>query len=173
MSTIDIIIGALLLFGLYKGFTKGLFVEIASIVALIAGVYGAIHFSYYVANKLHEHVEWDEQYINIIAFGSTFLIIIILINLAGKAFTKLADFAALGILNKILGALFGGLKVGLILSILLIVFSHVNNTVDLVKQEQIDNSILYKPVRNLAPIIFPDFIQEEGNKQLQKIEDLE
>ena len=51
------------------------------------------------------------------------VIIVLAISLAGKALTKLADFAALGLLNKLLGGVFGGLKIGLILSILLIVFS--------------------------------------------------
>ncbi|MCB0383139.1 MAG: CvpA family protein, partial [Psychroserpens sp.] len=49
MAIIDIILGALLLFGLIRGFLKGLFVEVASLVALIAGVYGAIHFSNFAA----------------------------------------------------------------------------------------------------------------------------
>ena len=52
MAIIDIIIGALLLFGLIRGFSKGLFVEVASLVALVAGVYGAIHFSNFAAEFL-------------------------------------------------------------------------------------------------------------------------
>ena len=50
MNTFDIIIAALLIFGFVRGLLKGLFVEVASLVALIAGVYGAIHFSYFVGN---------------------------------------------------------------------------------------------------------------------------
>ena len=45
MSIIDIVLGALLLFGLIRGAMKGLFVEIASLFALVLGVFGAIHFS--------------------------------------------------------------------------------------------------------------------------------
>ena len=43
MNILDIILGALILFGLIRGLSKGLFVEVASLVALIAGVFGAIH----------------------------------------------------------------------------------------------------------------------------------
>ena len=46
MGILDIVLGLLLIYGLYKGLKNGLFVEIASIIALIAGLYGAIHFSY-------------------------------------------------------------------------------------------------------------------------------
>ena len=50
MSVIDIIIGALILYGVVKGLFKGLFVEVTSLLALLVGVYGAVHFSNYAAS---------------------------------------------------------------------------------------------------------------------------
>ena len=100
MAIIDIIIGTLLLFGLIGGFSKGLFVEVASLVALVVGVYGAIHFSNFAAEFLENKFDLEQKYINSIAFAITFVIIVIAIALAGKALTKLANFAALGLLNK-------------------------------------------------------------------------
>jgi membrane protein required for colicin V production len=64
MNTLDIILAAILLFGLVRGFMKGLFVELATLVALLLGVYGAIHFSYLISDFLVEKVSWDQQYIN-------------------------------------------------------------------------------------------------------------
>ncbi|WP_397363979.1 CvpA family protein [Olleya sp. R77988] len=173
MAVIDIVLGALLLFGLVRGLFKGLFVELASIVALVAGVYGAIHFSYFVAEFLMDKTSWDEKTINITAFAITFVIIILVISLAGKALTKLADFASLGILNKLLGAAFGALKVGLILSVLLIVFEKMNNTIPFVQEEDIKDSILYKPVKSLAPMVFPDIIKaaSDDNNPIDAPED--
>ena len=52
MSVIDIIIGALILYGVVKGLFKGLFVEVTSLLALLVGVYGAVHFSNYAAEIL-------------------------------------------------------------------------------------------------------------------------
>lgn len=164
MNVLDIVLGALILFGLVRGLMKGLFVEVASIVALILGVYGAIHFSNFVAEFLESRVEWDEQYINITAFAVTFIIIVIAIAMAGKALTKLADFAALGILNKLLGGVFGALKIGLILSIILIVFNRLNSALPLVEEHEIKSSILYNPVKSIAPFIFPSIIKEKEEK---------
>jgi len=164
MNVIDIILGALLLFGLVRGFMKGLFVEVASLVALIAGIYGAIHFSNYAAELLQSRTEWNEKTINLAAFAITFVVIIIAISLAGKALTKLADFAALGILNKLLGGVFGALKIGLILSIVLIVFNKMNNVLPFVGEDDIKESVLYEPVRSLAPLIFPSIIKSEENE---------
>lgn len=161
MSVIDIILGALLVFGIIRGFMKGLFVEIASLAALVAGVYGAIHFSHYASDKLGDLVDWSEKYVNVAAFAITFFIIVLLVSLAGKAFTKLADFAALGILNKILGAAFGVLKIGFILSVVLIIFSHTNRNIEFVSQDKLNNSVLYSPVKELATLIFPNIIKQE------------
>lgn len=167
MNVLDIILGALLLFGLVRGFMKGLFVEVASLVALIAGVYGSIHFSSYAAEFLQSRTEWNEKTINLAAFAITFVVIIIAISLAGKALTKLADFAALGILNKILGGVFGALKIGLILSVLLIVFSKMNSVIPFVGDDDIEESALYKPVKALAPMVFPNIIKtdEEADEE--------
>jgi len=159
MNTIDIIIAALLVFGFVRGLIKGLFVEIASLVALIAGIYGAIHFSFYVGNVLTKYVSWEERYITIVAFAITFGIIVLVIALLGKIFTKIADFASLGLLNKIAGGVFGSLKAALILSIVLLVFSKLNDTLPFISEAQQNDAILYEPVKELAPTLFPSFVK--------------
>ena len=159
MNTIDIIIAALLVFGFVRGLIKGLFVEIASLVALIAGIYGAIHFSFYVGNVLVKYVSWEERYITIVAFAITFGLIVLVIALLGKIFTKIADFASLGLLNKIAGGVFGSLKSALILSIVLLVFSKLNDTLPFISEAQQNDAILYEPVKELAPTLFPSFIK--------------
>jgi membrane protein required for colicin V production len=161
MNTIDIILVALLLFGLVRGFMKGFFVEVTSLVALAIGLYGAIHFSYIVANYLKNSVDWTEKYIQIIAFAITFFIIVVLISFTGKILTKIADTVALGIVNKLFGAAFGFLKIGLILSVVLIIFDKLNRALPIVKEENLQSSILYAPVKNIAPMIFPTILKKE------------
>ncbi len=165
MNIFDIIIAALLLFGFVRGLMKGLFVEVASLVALIGGVYGAIHFSYFIADFLKESVSWKEEYISLAAFAATFVVIIVIIALLGKALTKLADFASLGIINKILGGVFGALKIGLILSVIFIFFGKMNDTIPFIKKETLDESILYQPVKKIAPTIFPSIIKNEKEEK--------
>ena len=168
MNTFDIILGALLIFGFVRGLLKGLFVEVASLIALVAGIYGAIHFSYFVSDFIVNYVSWEERYITIVSFAITFAIIVLVIAMAGKALTKIADLAALGLLNKILGGVFGALKIGLILSIVLLIFTKLNNTIPFISDEQKEDSILYEPVKNLAPTLFPNFLKivEEKSEEL-------
>lgn len=166
MNTFDIIITALLLFGFIRGLFKGLFIEVASLVGLIAGIYGSIHFSYFIKDFLITQVSWEEKYITLVSFAVTFILIVLVITLIGKLFTKIADFASLGILNKLLGGIFGVLKIGLILSVILLIFSKLNNKIPFVSNEQQESAILYKPLKNLAPTIFPEFLKvDEGGKE--------
>ena len=166
MSVIDSIIGALILYGVVKGLFKGLFVEVTSLLALLVGVYGAVHFSNYAAEILLNNFDWSEKTTNITAFAVTFRAIVLAISLAGKALTKLADFAALGLLNKLLGALFGGTKIALIISILLLIFSNLNKSIPFVSNDEIEASLLYTPVKSLAPMILPEFMNAASEIEL-------
>ncbi|MEL0652692.1 CvpA family protein [Algibacter sp. TI.3.09] len=171
MGVIDIVLGALILFGLVRGFMKGLFVEVASLVALVAGVYGAIHFSDFAAEFLNDKTDWDEKTISITAFAVTFIVIILAISLAGKALTKLADFAALGIINKLAGGVFGALKIAVILSVVLIVFDRMNSAITFVDEENVDDSMLYMPVKSLVPMIFPNILTPKEDTETPETED--
>lgn len=163
MSFLDVIFGLLLAYGLYKGLKNGLFVEIASLIALIAGLFGAIHFSYIAGDYLSENMAWNERNIKIAAFIITFIAIVLIVNISGKFLTKIADFAMLGLLNKIAGGLFGALKVAIILGALLIFFERVNSSVRLVKNESTGSSILYQPIKEIGAFVFSAVLQGEEN----------
>lgn len=158
MNVLDIILLAFLILGLVRGFWRGFFVEIASLVALIAGIYGAFHFSSFASEFLKEKVDWNENTINIVAFVGVLILIVLIIALAGKALTKIADFAALGLFNKLLGALFGGLKIAVILSAALIVFEKMHATILFTTEADKEDSVLYKPIKSIIPLIFPNII---------------
>lgn len=160
MNIIDIVLAALLIFAFYKGFLKGLFVEVASLVGLIGGVYVAIHFSDFVADILVDYVNWDKTYVNITAFAITFSGFVVAISMLGKALTKIADFAALGFVNKVFGGVFGLLKSALILSVALIFFAKLNTTIRIVQQDTLDNSVLYDPVKSIVPTLFPNIFDQ-------------
>ena len=161
MNFLDIILGLLLIWGLWKGLKNGLFVEIASIIALIAGIYGAIHFSYYAGDYFSQNMDWEERYINIAAFVVTFIIIVLVVQLLGRFLTKIANFALLGILNKVAGGLFGALKVAVILGALLVFFDRVNSSAGMIKDESLQNSVLYEPIKEIGAFVFDAVLKGE------------
>ena len=71
MGLIDIVLGALLVFGFYKGFKNGLFVELASLVAFFVGIFVAIKFSYIVAGVFEKNVSWSPKTIQVASFVIT------------------------------------------------------------------------------------------------------
>ena len=151
--------GLLLVYGLYKGLKNGLFVEIASLAAIIIGLYGSIQFSYLTGNYLSQNMDWDENFIKLVAFIITFVAIVILVNMAGKILTKIADFAMLGILNKLAGGLFGVLKTAVILGTLLYFFESASSSFNLIENDTVAESILYKPVRDIGALVFGNVIE--------------
>lgn len=161
MNFIDIILGALILYGIVKGFINGLFIEVASLIALIAGIFGAIHFSYIAGNYLGERLDWQEEYINLAAFAVTLVAIIVAVSLIGKLLTKLADIAALGLLNKLMGSVFGGLKIIVVIGGLLIFISRLQIPIPALDADKTESSILYEPVKGLGNLIFQLILEED------------
>jgi len=171
MNTIDIILGIILLYGLIRGFFRGLFAEVAALVGLIAGIYGAIYFSYILSDFLAKHVDWDEGVINLFAFAITFILILFLVTLAGKFLTKVANLAALGMVNKILGAAFGLLKLAFLASVVIMFFKATEEEIDLVEDKTIEESVLYRPVAIIAPTILPTILREARERDIWNPED--
>ena len=161
MSFLDIVLGLLLVWGLYKGLTNGLFVELASLIALIAGIYGAIHFSYIAGDYLSQNMAWNDRYIKITSFIITFIAIVLLVHLAGKLLTKIADFAMLGLLNKIAGGIFGTLKVAVIVGALLVFLEKATASFSFINEETQKDSIFYRPVRDIGAFVFSKVLKDD------------
>ena len=168
MNYLDIIIGIFLLLGLIKGLKNGFFVELASLIALIAGIYGAIHFSYYAVDFLRERVSWSENTINLASFAITFIIIVIIISLAGKILTKIADFAMLGLINRILGGIFGILKAAFIISVIIMFIAALNDRVSFIDEDVKNESTLYQNVEMIAPMMLPNILKEVEEYKQEK-----
>lgn len=171
MNYIDIIIGILLILSAIGGFKRGLVVEVASLAALILGIWGAIHFSGITTDLLIKYFDLKTDYLNIISFVITFIVIVILVHIVGNVISNLVDTAGLGIVNKLGGMVFGVLRAILFLSILLIVFDKIDEDVQIIPENAKDNSSMYEPIKNVAPSIFP-FIDDwyEKHKPLKKID---
>lgn len=155
MTGIDLILGGILLYGLIKGLWKGLFIELASLVSLLLGIYLAIKFSGVVGNLFGSQLPDDPGNAAIIAFVITFLAVVIGITLLAKAFTKIADFSGLGLVNRVLGGFFGLLKTALILSVALNFFLKLNTGNTIAKKETLDRSALFYPLLEMSDLIFP------------------
>ncbi|WP_396151737.1 CvpA family protein [Flavobacterium sp.] len=151
----DIVIGILLIIGLYQGVKNGLFVEIASIISFILGVFLAIKFSYLVKGFLEDFVNWNPQTIQITAFVLTLILVVIGVHFLAKIFTKIADFAFLGWVNKLAGAIFSVVKTSLLIGIVLNLVQKVNIDNQFISKEKQEKSVFYRPILDTTSFMMP------------------
>lgn len=153
MNVLDIVIVLPLAWGLYKGIKNGLIIEIATLAALVAGVWGAMNFSDFTSEKIQEFFDFQSDYLPIISFAITFIAIVVLIHLLAKALEKIVKAIALGSINAIGGALFGVAKFACIVSIFILVLDRLNSTINFMDPSTIGASVLYQPLLSLSELI--------------------
>ncbi len=63
MNFIDMFIMVLLVYAVFRGITKGFVLQLASLVALVAGIYLALKFSGFTARFLIKYWSVDYEYL--------------------------------------------------------------------------------------------------------------
>jgi len=170
MNWLDLIILIPLVAGLFTGFKNGLIGEVASLAALIFGIWGAIKFSDWTANLL---ATWgiESQYMHIISFVITFILIVIVIQIISKMLSELVKALALGWINRIAGVALGVLKAALITSVLLFVIDIVDQRKSFIPEDVKEESLFYEPMSDLVPNLLPFLNIEDFEKELDDIKD--
>ena len=164
VNIMDLVFGGLIAYGGFKGFRKGVIVELTSLLALVLGIYGAIHFSGYVAEQLTSYIDWDKRYVDLASFGLTSVGIIFGVSLLGKMLTSLAKLVMLNGVNRMLGLLFGGLKLAVFSGVILIFLMKANALFGFIPSEIIEQSLLCETLLGLGEWIF-DYVPE-GKAQI-------
>lgn len=159
MNTIDIVIGIIFIIAFIVGFNKGLLRSLASLIGIVVGVYCAMFFSGYVKVYLEKWSHWSADTTQVLAFVITFLLIMLLFSLLGRLLTKVADFAMLGIFNKLFGGIFNVLKFAFLISVVFM-FVNASESYRILTPEQREASVLYGPVAMIAPAILPAIMKE-------------
>lgn len=158
MNILDLLLSIFLLLGLVRGLFKGFFVELAGLLSLIGGIYAAIHFSNVTYSFLDIFVEWNERYLTVLSFAVTFFVVALLISLAGSFLTKMVHLIALGIINRLAGGALGLLKMAFLASIFIMFIERFE--VFEAEASTKEQSVLYSPVRIIAPALLPTIIKE-------------
>lgn len=159
LSNIDLIICLFLIVGLVKGFLKGFIRELAGLVAIILGIYGAVRFSYFTIDLIKDYIDTSPEKLTILAFILTFLFIIIIVLILSHLLTRLMKFMAMGLLNRLLGGIFGLLKWAVIISFLLVFFVSINKDWEIIEQKDLEQSKLYHPLIELGETILPTTVE--------------
>lgn len=172
---LDIVILIPLLWAAYKGFSKGLIVAVASLAALLIGIWGAYHFSDSTAFFLQEKFNFQSEYLPIISFTLTFILIVIGIHFLARLINRLVNAVSLSFVNRIFGLAFDVIKYLFIISVLLTLLQRFDTEEKLITPDLKSQSILFEPVAAFAPMIFPyiefDKIKEKADEVEQKVDE--
>lgn len=155
MNFIDILFLIPIGYGVYKGFKNGFIIEICTLLALLVGIYAGIHFSDGTANLLKTSWNIHSEYLPVISFTLTFLVVGAIVFFGGKMLEKVVDVAHLTPLNKFLGVLFGLIKVLYLLSVFTVLLESYDEKGDFIKEETKAESMLYEPVKNISLTTIP------------------
>jgi membrane protein required for colicin V production len=150
MNLIDLVIIALLGYGIIKGYKKGLIVELSSFFGVFISFFISINLDDIVSKYIVELININFDILNIVVFILIFLLSYSAIIFIAKGFTKLIKFVYLGLLNSLLGSLFGGLK----LLLILIIIAKIIFSFNLIPMKMLSESNLMIQLHILSEIIF-------------------
>lgn len=155
MSIIDIILLICFVPAIFNGVKKGFISQVISIVSIIAGVWVSFEFASIFATWIGQYIQASENVLGIVAFALIMVGVFVLLGIVGRFLEGIVKFVMLGWLNKLLGIAFSLIKSGLIIGLVIMVFSSINNNFHLVDEQVLAESALYTPLKDMAYTVFP------------------
>ena len=156
IAAIDLVVIIPLLIAIWRGFRKGFIVKIASLIALIAGVYAGFHGADGLADWLYQEFDWPESVLSLTAFILAFILVVIGVHLLAKMIEKIIDLSALGFINKLGGLAFGFVQMLFILSTLSFAFDEMFGQREWLPEGTYEEAIIYPHVESAIEIIIPE-----------------
>lgn len=150
MNGLDWALIIVLVFAAFRGFFRGFVVELASLLAVILGIWIAVHYNARVAAVVG--LDADQE---VISFIITFFAVLVIVHIMAKLITKGLDMAMLGLPNKVAGTLFGAIRSAFMLSVILNILAFSSGGVGIIPKGIVDGSVLYRPLRAFAPMLVP------------------
>ena len=153
MNLIDLIIIAIISFGIIRGYSKGLIIELSSFFGIFISFFIAGNIDNLLSQEIVKYINLNTDIVNIISFIIIFGLSYSLIIFFEKGFTKLAKIVYLGLLNSLMGSVFGGLK----LLLILLIVTKVIFSINLLSFTIISESSLMIQLHILSEILFDSF----------------
>ncbi len=148
---LDVIILIIVAFGAFRGFRKGLLMELASIIAFLTAIILGLKLmdlSSSFLELLHDNFGRVAPFVLFIVI---FVLTILVVNYIGHALKKALDYTPLGSIDNFVGSFVGALKWAFAISLVF----WVSSLIGLDIPAQISNkSKLHPYVISIAPMVF-------------------
>lgn len=167
MYWLDIVLAIPMAWFVYKGFRKGLVFELSSLVGLVVGIYCSIKFSKYVSTL----IGIEGEYSILVAFFITFIAVYLLSLFLGKCIEGLMKMMKMGIMNNILGSVFGLLKCVCMLSVVMYYVVLIDFDKIIITDKTREQSLFYQPIERTGNLLIgtlKDYVQEAKEIRVEK-----
>ena len=167
MYWLDIVLAIPMAWFVYKGFRKGLIFELSSLIGLVVGIYCSIKFSKYVSTL----IGIEGEYSILVAFFITFIAVYLLSLFLGKCVEGLMKMMKMGILNNILGSVFGLLKCVCMLSVVMYYVVLIDFDKIIITDKTREQSLFYQPIERTGNLLIgtlKDYVQEAKEIRVEK-----
>lgn len=152
MNWLDIVILCIIILLIINGIRKGFILSLATLVALILGIWAAIHFSWYVSGFLNKTFHPSGTWLTILSYTLTFLLVVLAVILVAKLLEKVVKTAGLGLANRLIGGMFGLLKGIIGVSVLLFLIVTFDPKERLINRKAKETSYCFPYIEKTFPL---------------------
>jgi len=153
MNLLDYLIMVFVAIFIFLGYRKGFIISLATIVALILGVYLAVNFSNFMDQILLENFKLSKSWLPILSFTLTFFLVVAGILIIAKLMEKIIDVIGMGFLNHLGGAILGLVKGIILCSILLFIITGFDSKEKGITRANKEHSLIYRHITTVFPMI--------------------
>ena len=155
MNILDIILLVCFVPAIFQGIRKGFIAQAVSIISIILGIWASARFANIVSDWIAQYITASEQVLRLVAFALILVLVFLVLAALGKMLEGVIKLVMLGWLNKLLGVVFALLKTGLIVGLVIMAFSSLNDSFKFVQESVLNESIMSPPLKKLAFEVFP------------------
>lgn len=159
MNWLDIVIIICIIIGIVQGLFSGIIKQVISLLSLVLAVLLAGRGADIMRNFADKYIHFENPLspavTNLIYYIIAFILIIVVFSIVGGLVNKAVNFTPANILNKIAGALFGGILWIICLSFILNVFAVFDSESRIISKQTQEKSVYYNKTKEIFPFVFP------------------
>ncbi len=157
MSTLDLLLGAVLAFGMWRGLKTGALMQVVGTVGWVAGFVAATALMAPIGEAVASSLGVSPRTAPVLGFIVVFGAVLVGLTLAARVARKTLEAIKLGGLDTAAGGGLGALRAGFGLSVALLATSFApipGGGPVLVDAQEREESLLYDPIQALAPEVW-------------------
>jgi membrane protein required for colicin V production len=162
LNYIDYFVLVILVLFAIRGYFKGVIIGLATIGALVLGVYIATRFSWFFDKTLMEYLHPSPRWLHILSFTVTFLLVVLIVILVAKLTERFVSVIGMGFFNHLGGALLGIAKGAILVSILIFLLIRVDPAEKWIPAKDKKASYCYERIGK----VFPGLMKTLGEENL-------